>query len=274
MIKILVIFTCFNRKEKTTRCIESLVKQNQGIMFDFIAVDDNSSDGTAEYLKMYSNVEVLNGTGQLYYSGGMHLGMEYAKQKSDIMQFDYCLLLNDDVDFFESAIVKMVSCIKGSADYILAGATCDNFGNLSYGGVIKKRGYKPAFEIVMGNKGMRRCDTFNANCVLIPIQIFLENPSIDSHYSHSLGDFDYGLRLFNAGIQIMVTDFFVGECNDNLPEGTWLDRGLSRKRRIHLKESPKGLPRKEWFYFLHVHFGLLKAVVFSITPYVKIMLRR
>ena len=47
-MKVTVIFTCFNRKEKSLKCMKTLAGQDSGIKYHFIVVDDNSTDGTAE----------------------------------------------------------------------------------------------------------------------------------------------------------------------------------------------------------------------------------
>lgn len=49
-MKILAIFTCFNRKELTKRGRATL-SGNRDVTFDYVILDDNSSDGTREMLK-------------------------------------------------------------------------------------------------------------------------------------------------------------------------------------------------------------------------------
>ena len=49
-MKILAIFTCFNRKELTKRGMATL-SENKNVTFDYVILDDNSSDGTHEMLK-------------------------------------------------------------------------------------------------------------------------------------------------------------------------------------------------------------------------------
>lgn len=76
MIKIKVIFTCFNRKEKTIKCIESLVNGNLDYELSFIVIDDNSSDGTKEEIsKLDYDINLLTGSGELYWAGGMRKGI-------------------------------------------------------------------------------------------------------------------------------------------------------------------------------------------------------
>ena len=48
--RILAIFTCHNRKALTERCLRTLA-QNERVQFDYVVVDDGSTDGTGEMLK-------------------------------------------------------------------------------------------------------------------------------------------------------------------------------------------------------------------------------
>ncbi len=269
MKRIIGIFTCFNRKEQTMECLRSLITGNPNLKFVFFAVDDASTDGTGEALRQFPEVEVINGNGKLYYCGGMRRGISAAKEKQ--MNFDYCLFFNDDVKFYPGAIEKMISLHKDEHQ-ILVGATCDDKGVLSYGGMIKRSLWRPDFKIVMSKDSLRECDTFNANCVLIPYRTFLMLPNIDPVYTHSLGDLDYGLSARKKGYSILVSNFFVGLCNDNPVQGTWRDTKLSRKERLKRKENPKGLPRKEWYYFVRKHFGVISAWMSTLLPYIKIII--
>ncbi|MCI9132662.1 MAG: glycosyltransferase family 2 protein [Lachnospiraceae bacterium] len=312
MSRILGIFTCFNRKEKTLKCLQSLQSGNPKLDFHFLAVDDKSTDGTAEALDDLPEVTVIPGSGNLYYTGGMRKGIQEARKLSK--EYDYALIFNDDVEFYSRALERLVnqespgimcgdeavfrqrgagtkgeqaaSERAGKADRkagpgrradnrIWVGAACDRQGSLTYGGIRKKSRFRPSFQILMAEEGKQAlCHTFNANCVLIPWEIFRTGPDMDEHFRHSLGDFDYGLQLWKQGNEIAVSDFFVGICEDNPPDGTWRDTRLSRRERFRLKEQPKGLPAGEWFYFIHKYFGFFSACVYTAVPYVKILLGR
>lgn len=268
-MKILVLLTCYNRKEKTINCINSLIKE-KGIKWKFIIVDDQSTDGTPEALKKFEEVEIINGNGKCFYSGGMRIAIKTAKEYS-LDTFDYIMLINDDVVFHDDAVLKLIDYLNGDKA-IMIGATNDDKGNLSYGGVILKSKFKPKYDIVMSTKSRLSCDTFNANCVLIPKDIFIKLDNIDQTYEHAMGDYDYGLVAHDNGINIYVSNFFVGKCNDNTIDGTWRDKNLDRIKRYKLKETTKGLPFKQWFYYLYKNHGLLVAIVYSIIPYIKIIL--
>lgn len=272
MTRILGLMTCFNRKEKTCNVLRNLMLGNPGIQFSFIVVDDHSTDGTKDALAEFSEVQMIPGNGSLFYSGGMRIAIQAAKESKE--EFDYCLLFNDDVDFWDSSIEKL--CQKDPS-VIWVGPTCEKDGSLSYGGVVKTSKWRPKTEIIMaGDEDGKECDTFNANCVLIPWDIFQSLENIDPVYTHSIGDFDYGFEAKKQGYTIKVSNAFVGECPDNPinSNSNWRNVNLSRKRRVQLKESPKGLPFREYFHYLRKQYPFVTAVVYSIIPYVRIMLKK
>ena len=284
------MLTCFNRKDKTINCIKSLIGGNKS-RIDFIVVDDGSSDGTGDALEAlgkelyekdseHASIEVIRAGGGLYYSGGMRKAMEVAKEKyggasgagasdrdepNGDAEPDFYILANDDVDF-DSGVLDQIDDSKT----VLVGAMRDSAGKCSYGGIKYYSGIH--YNQIGPDAADRSCDTFNANFVVIPKEIFNAVPIIDPVYVHSLGDFDYGLQIKKAGYRIEVTDHFVGTCNNNPSTGTWNDRSLGRIERIKRKESIKGAPAKQWFHFVNKNFGFGRALFCSVTPYMRILL--
>lgn len=267
MEKVVVILTCFNRKEKTVKCIKSLKEGNPDTEFKFIVVDDCSTDGTPEAVRETDGTaDIVTGTGSLFWNGGMHMGIEYAQ--NNYKAAPYYMLINDDVDFYDGIIDDMTA---ECGNRVLVGATCDTDGGFSYGGILyHKKGIK--YDKIGPDRPDTVCTTFNANCVLIPGSIFEKLDNIDPYYQHSMGDFDYGFAISRAGYTINVFRRYAGCCNDNPDTGTWQDTSLGRIKRIKLKESRKGLPAGDWFHYLKKNFGLKTAVLRTITPYVKILL--
>ena len=69
-MKILAIFTCFNRKELTKRGMATL-SENRDVTFDYVILDDNSSDGTREMLKQMRDdgtyqIDLIEGDGSKF----------------------------------------------------------------------------------------------------------------------------------------------------------------------------------------------------------------
>lgn len=268
--KITVLFTCFNRKEKTIRAMKSIVEKNKGIEFKFIIVDDNSNDGTVDAItELGYNTDIIIGTGNLFWCGGMRVAIN---RYFDINDGSDCLLINDDVDFFDRAIEEMV--YQQKKDQIIVGAVCDKKGEFTYGLRVEKNKHTIELDAIYPNANEIEGDTMNANCVLIPYVAIHRAGNMDSHYIHSLGDYDLGYRLKKLGYHLVSSFDYVGVCEANPFEGTWRDSELPRLERLKKKESPKGTPAGEWFYFLRKNYGFYKAVKYSLTPFVKILIRQ
>lgn len=273
-MQITVILTCFNRKNKTIKCIKSLAEGNKEYSLRFVVVDDNSSDGTREDLKnLDENIKLLEGTGNLFWSGGMRKGIEWMFENAS--DTEYVLLVNDDVDFRSHILLPMIKKSIDNNNAVIVGATCNSQGRYTYGGMklagAKSRG---VYRHVSLDEANVPCDLFNCNCVLLKYEIMKKMGNFDSVYVHGLADLDYGLRLSRAGILILSSDEYVGICEKNTAEGTWQDLSLSRLERLKRKESVKGAPIKPWFYYLLKNFGVLAAIRYTISSYVRILLQK
>lgn len=273
MSRVLALFTCFNRKDCSVRCVKTLSEGNPSVEFKFIVADDNSSDGTEQSLMaMPQDILVAKGTGNLFYSGGMRLAIQKALDLKELDSFDYVMLMNDDVDFFDHSIERIIVESKKRENAVIIGAMQWDNGALSYGGVKYDKGIH--YRTLGPGECDIACDTFCANCVLMPLSVFKRAGQMDECYIHSLGDFDYGMKMSRMGIKMYSSSFFVGHCNDNSKIGTWMDNSLKLNERIKRKESPKGNPTKQWFHYLKKYFGLHYAIWYSVTPYIKIILNK
>ena len=88
MEKTAILLTCFNRKDNTINCLKSLYKAlkkyNAEMKFDVFLVDDGCTDGTSEEVKKhFPEVNIIQGSGELFWSGGMRLAWETALNKEN-----------------------------------------------------------------------------------------------------------------------------------------------------------------------------------------------
>lgn len=272
-MRVTTVFTCYNRKSKTEACIRTLVDNNPAIEFDFIVVDDGSRDGTLtvlESLKKYVPIYVIHGDGNLFYSGGMRVGLTYLMNREQ--RTEYVLLINDDVVFRPHAVENMIKRSIKKNHAIIAGATCDQNERFTYGPLklINKKRFKYRKIDILETDVV--CDSFNGNCVLIPVEHYKKNPTIDKMYTHTMGDYDYGFAFSRKGVAIYVSDEYIGECENNSAKGTWMDTSLSRVERFRKKESIKGSPTKQWWYYLRKNFGFFAAVRYTVSPFIRILI--
>lgn len=255
-------------------------QENEQIKIRFIIVDDKSTDGTKEALDELSaqegyDIDVVEGSGNLFWSKGMHKGIAYVKEQK--ITSEYYLLFNDDVEFTPGILERIVTHAKSRQDKeheVYIGATEEPEGGLSYGGILYDGGKSLHYRMLGPEESNTPCSTFNANCVLIPSKAFWAVDNIDDFYKHSLGDFDYGFQLSRAGYKLYVYSEYVGVCGNNDNSTNWTNPKLPRRERLKLKESRKGLPREDWFHYLKKNFGFGTACIRSITPYIKILLRK
>lgn len=266
--RIAVLLTCFNRRESTLACLARLFTQTlpTGHSLVVTLVDDGSKDGTSEAVKTaFPQVEVLHGDGNLYWCGGMRKAWAYAAGSDP----DYYLLLNDDTELDQNAISELLK-IVGSDDQrkiAIAAIRDPESDRVSYGGVMRKGG-----KAALGETPAP-CDTFNANCVLVPRAVFQEMGMFHSVYTHAMGDTDYGLQARKRGIELFQSARTLGSCPNNPLSGTWRDKSMSRSQRFKILQSPKGLPFREWMAFNRRNSGL-KWPYYTVSPLLRILLGR
>ena len=82
--------------------------------YNFILVDDGSSDDTVKTIKKkIKNLTVLYGNGNLWWAGGIQLGIEWLK-KNIKNKSEFILIANDDITFDKYYIENAVNFIKNT----------------------------------------------------------------------------------------------------------------------------------------------------------------
>lgn len=271
--KIAVLLTCFNRKVKTLACLNSLYNATLPTNFSFevFLVDDGSSDGTTNAVnKNYPEVNVIKGSGNLFWSRGMNLAWKTAAEKND---FDFFLWLNDDVTLMNDSLTILLNDYNEikNIQAILVGA-CKSM-------VIDKTtysGYKMYNKgtILNPNQKIQECDFFNGNIVLISSNAFKKVGYIDSIYHHAQGDFDYGLRASKLGIKSYVTSKYVGYCERNKELPVWCNPNYSILKRWKNFKSPLGGRPRLTFIFQKKYIGIFPATFHYFTIHLRMVFPR
>lgn len=266
--RVAVVMTCYNRRDLTLRCLQSVQAQEGGWWeLDLFLTDDGSVDGTGEAVReLWPGAKVLRGDGSLFWNGGMRRAWAEAVRSDP----DYFWLVNDDTIMSPGCLAELMTLVGGPESRRIAiGAVEDpETGHLVYGGW-RRRGRERV--VPLGEP--ERCETMNANCTLVPRRVRRELGIFHRAYTHAMGDFDYGLRAYRAGIELWQTGNVVAQCAGNTLAGTWRDRSLSRAERWRRILSPKGLPPPEWLIYTWRNEGWLWPIRF-VSPYMRILLGR
>ena len=85
-----IIILTYNNLEYTKKCLESIKKYTEKNSYEIIIVDNNSTDGTREYLKKEKNLKVILNDSNEGFPKGVNKGIKIANKENDI------LLLNND----------------------------------------------------------------------------------------------------------------------------------------------------------------------------------
>ena len=254
--KICAVLTVYNRRQKTLNTLKSFFKSGDGFDLTAVLMDDGSTDGTADAVcAEFPEVAVLRGSGALYWNRGM----AQAFQQACRCGADYYLWLNDDTELYPQAVAMLLEdaqSIDNPHGCIIIGSLKDpTTGLLTYGGVrCNSRWHAGSFERIAPQDEIQPCDAMNGNVVLVSAAAAQVTGAIDVRFSHSMGDYDYGLRAVRAGVTVVSGHGFHGECPRN-PWGTLWYESRSLRERCKRVNTPKGLPMKEWAYFLRKHGG-------------------
>lgn len=277
MTTIAVIMACHNRRAQTLKCLAALSGQQlqAPVRIRCYLLDDGSTDGTAEEVRVqFPHTVILQGSGASYWNGGMRQAIAAAME----IGHEFYLLVNDDTRLEETAIPRLLKTYSEleSAGYptpIVIGSTRDEQTGLqTYGGMERVGSFRTKFRLVPpDDKVPKPCDTFNANCVLLSAKVMARVGNLSSAFTHSMGDFDYGLRARAAGFTVWVVPGFIGSCSRNRMAGRWRDGTLPFRVRWRLLMSPKGLPPREWLTFSRRHALHVWPVTF-VSPYIRCIL--
>lgn len=253
-MRIAALLTCFNRREKTCRCLSTLLNFQPSC--DVYLVDDGCTDGTPEVVRqMFPKVGIVKGPGDLFWSRGMYTAWNEAI-KGD---YDYYLWLNDDIELLPFFLQELLKCeeIVGK-DCVVSGL----IGNVNGEGVLY--GGSDANKHLLGETGKPQDIKFmNGNVVLVPRSVVEKIGIIDPVLHHDLGDVDYGLTAQEHGIRVVTTTRIIalGYPNNYCRVRKW---GVAVAERFRRLNHPLGSPLKINFYFRKKHFGITNAVAFCL----------
>lgn len=268
MQKIAVLLTVHNRKKHTLACLKGLYDQilSDCYVVDVFLVDDGSSDGTSDAVeKLFPQVIIVKGTGDLYWNQGMRLAWNMAALSKE---YDYYLWLNDDTLLKSGALMQLIELsILYDDKAIVIGST----SSFLYPDLLTYGGWNTKGEMIKPANVPQECDYFNGNIVLVPKYVFQTIGMLDKRFRHALGDFDYGMRAHKHRIKNILAPGFIGQCNAHDSFPVWCNPQKHICERWKAFRTPLGHHPEEFFIFKKRHNGYLSACFSYLTNHARVL---
>lgn len=247
MIRIAVLLACFNRKALTLNCLKNLYKAyapyTEVIQLSVYITDDGSTDGTKDAISdIYPEIHILDGTGSLYWAGGMRYSWSEALKHD----YDAYLLLNDDTIVSCNIFEELKNCheyslTKYNCKGIYIGSTHDADNKFSYGGAVTKSNLFNTYRFLIPNGDIKICDLGNANIMLVTREVVNKIGILSEAYRHFLADYDYTLTARRNNIPVLITANYCGTCTRDKPDPYFSFIKLSYIERKKFLFHPTGL---------------------------------
>jgi GT2 family glycosyltransferase len=265
--KVAILITCHNRRQKTIDCLNALHQAYviDNLIFKVYLVDDGSTDGTGEAVKKnFPEVQIILGSGDLYWNRGMHLAWQTAALDK---KHDYFLWLNDDVILYKNVFEIIYNDSKDKPDSIICGSM-----QSSYGGEVSYGGKKVYGKLIKPNGKPQKITLFNGNFVLIPQSVYTQIGMVDPIFPHAIGDYDYSLRALKNGIESYIASEFCGICKINEKLPAWCTPKTPILKRIKSLYSPLGSAHPYYFFlYERRNYGLTRAIKHLITIHLRLI---
>lgn len=202
-----IIIPVFNRWHYTQACLESLRAQTTQD-FQVVVVDDGSTDETAAALiRDYPEVEVVQGTGSLFWTAGVNRGIERALA----LGADRVMTLNNDVLAEPDFIAQMLAAADSHPTVVLGAYELDAAtGEAIYAGELLDFRTNTRHDLLVElpteqRVGLHPVTYLPGRGLLIP-KVVIDKIGLfdEKRLPHYMADFDYTSVARRAGFQVLI----------------------------------------------------------------------
>lgn len=212
-LTVFIITSTYNQLEDTKRLLSCIERQSYPDIKIYL-VDDGSTDGTDQYLRMrYPEIIVLKGDGNLWWTGAIYWGvteiLKIAKKN------DFILTINNDCTFGDDYIKTIVETSQRHQRAIVGSLVLDNKDKsriIDAGvkidwsrGRLVPLGPKRLKELPKKAEVQEEIDTLPTKGTLYPLEVFQKIGNFDkSHLPHYISDYEFACRAKRAGFLLII----------------------------------------------------------------------
>ncbi len=203
-----IIILTFNQLDYTIACIESIRRYTHNIPYEIIIVDNQSTDGTREWLNKQTDIKVIYNEENYGFPKGCNQGAEIAEG-------DSILFLNNDTIVTENWLSLLVDCLYSDHEIGAVGPVTNNCSNyqsiqVSYSNLQEMQFFAAQFNRKDSSKWEKRLKLVGY-CFLVKKDILQHIGLFDEQFSPgNFEDDDLSLRIIQAGYHLIVCkDVFI-----------------------------------------------------------------
>ncbi|MDF2804109.1 MAG: hypothetical protein K0S61_4012, partial [Anaerocolumna sp.] len=204
-----IVVLTYNNVEYNKLCIESIRKYTESGTYEIIVVDNQSTDGTVEWLKEQKDLKLILNDENFGFPKGCNQGIEVADKDNDI------LLLNNDTIVTPYWLDNLKKCLYSDEKIGAVGSVTNNCSNYQTVPVT----YSNTNEMIMFAQNHNISDRSQWEerlrlvgfCMLIKNEVVKKIGLLDEIFSPgNFEDDDYSFRIRKAGYKlILCKDSFI-----------------------------------------------------------------
>ncbi|MDX1977516.1 MAG: glycosyltransferase family 2 protein [Pseudanabaenaceae cyanobacterium bins.68] len=243
-----IIIPVHNRQDLTLACLENLKVNGDLHKYQALVVDDGSTDRTFEEVTAsYPEVTILKGDGNLWWTGAITWGMQYAYAQGA----EYFIWLNDDTHTEPNTLNLLIDFLT-QHPHSIVGASC----YASESNQLVETGFKGRYRLKASPDQIVEVDGLSGYCVGISARIFTQIGAPDPvRFRHYGGDGMYTLKATRAGFKV----YLLGKAKATLIAETDPVHNFSNYLNQSIKQSKKPT--------LNLVFGSYKSPYHLITQF-------
>lgn len=217
--KVSVIVLTYNNLILNKACIDSILSKTAYSNYELIILDNNSTDGTIEYLhkldeKRYPQIKIIYNSHNSGFAGGNNKAISEASGK-------YIMLLNNDTVVTRGWLTNAVKHLENDAECGMCGAVTNSIGNeamikVNYTNLKELDEFAFGYTTTHNNQIYTDVDRLAMFCTLIRKDIMNKYGLLDENYQVGMfEDDDYAKVIEKAGYTLYIAeDVFVHHVNN------------------------------------------------------------
>ncbi|CUH96257.1 hypothetical protein P22_2347 [Propionispora sp. 2/2-37] len=197
-----IIILTYNKLKYTKKCIESIRAYTTPGTYEIIVVDNNSTDGTVQWLKKQQDIRVIFNKENKGFPKGCNQGMEVARGNN-------IMLLNNDVIVTQYWLDNLLKALYSDPQIGAVGPVTNNssYGqkiNVNYKSIEQMQNFAKEYNISNPMRWDKRLKLIGF-CLVLKREVMDRVGLLDEMFSPgNFEDDDYSVRIRRAGYHLLL----------------------------------------------------------------------